>query len=98
MKAILATDRLWDEAVVLEGTRQVLRVQSTRDALLCLKNHWPQQDGAAATAARVACEKGLTGDEDPGLARHAFIEAAREAGFRVNSWTMDTKANEPPPL
>lgn len=84
---IFATDRLWDEAVVLEGDRQVLRVQSTRDALLCLKNHWPTEDGAAALAARRLCEQGLTSDDDPALARRAFVEAAREAGFRVNSWT-----------
>ena len=51
---IFATDRLWDEAVVLEGERQVLRVQSTRDALLCLKNHWPLEDGPAASTARRA--------------------------------------------
>lgn len=82
-----ATDRLWDEAVVLEAERQVLRVQSTRDALLCLKNHWPIADGPAALTALSLCEQGLAGDDDPGFARRAFIEAAREAGFRVNSWT-----------
>jgi len=84
---IFATDRLWDEAVVLESKRQVLRVQSTRDALLCLKNHWPLEEGPAASTARLACEQGLSSDDDPALARRAFIEAAREAGFRVNSWT-----------
>lgn len=84
---IFATDRLWDEAVVLEGDRQVLRVQSTRDALLCLKNHWPIEDGPAALIARSVCEQGLTNDDDPAFARRAFIEAAKEAGFRVNSWT-----------
>ncbi|UDF28087.1 UNVERIFIED_ORG: DUF982 domain-containing protein [Roseateles sp. XES5] len=95
---IFATDRLWDEAVVLEGPRQVLRVQSTRDALLCLKNHWPLTDGAGALAAKATCEQGLTGDDDPGLARRAFIEAAAEAGFRVNSWTAEARTNEPPAL
>ncbi|MBN9057257.1 MAG: DUF982 domain-containing protein [Rhizobiales bacterium] len=84
---MFATDRLWDEAVVLEGDRQVLRVQSTRDALLCLKNHWPIENGAAARTAQGVCERGLTSDDDPALARRAFVEAAREAGFRVNSWT-----------
>lgn len=84
---IFATDRLWDEAAVLEGDRQVLRVQSTRDALLCLKNHWPIQNGPAALMARSVCEQGLTSDDDPAFARRAFIEAAKEAGFRVNSWT-----------
>jgi hypothetical protein len=84
---IFATDRLWDEAVVLEGNLQVLRVQSTRDALLCLKNHWPIEDGPAGLMARNVCEQGLASDDDPGFARRAFIEAAKEAGFRVNSWT-----------
>lgn len=84
---IFATDRLWDEAVVLEGDKQVLRVQSTRDALLCLKNHWPIEDGPAALIARSVCEQGLTSEDDPAFARRAFIEAAKEAGFRVNSWT-----------
>ncbi|WP_145926090.1 DUF982 domain-containing protein [Shinella sp. HZN7] len=84
---MFATDRLWDEAVVLESGRQVLRVQSTRDALLCLKNHWPIEDGPAALMARSVCEQGLTSDDDPAFARRAFIEAAKEAGFRVNSWT-----------
>ena len=84
---IYATDRLWEEAIVLEGNKQVLRVQSTRDALLCLKNHWPIQDGPAALTAMGLCEQGLTSDDDPAFARRAFIEAAKEAGFRVNSWT-----------
>jgi hypothetical protein len=84
---LYATDRLWDEAVVLEGEKQILRVQSTRDALLCLKNHWPLADGPAALTARSVCEQGLTSDDDPAFARLAFIEAAKEAGFRVNSWT-----------
>jgi hypothetical protein len=82
-----AVDRLWDEAVVLEGEKLALRVQSTRDALLCLKNHWPIEDGAAALTAKSLCEQGLTSDDDPAFARRAFIEAAKEAGFRVNSWT-----------
>lgn len=83
---IYAADRLWDEAVVLEGYRQVLRVQSTRDGLLCLKNHWPIQNGPAAMAAKSVGEQGLTSDDDPAFARRAFIEAAKEAGFRVNTW------------
>lgn len=83
---IFATDRLWDEAVVLEGDKQVLRVQSTRDGLLCLKNHWPLENGPAAMMAKSVCEQGLTSDDEPDFARRAFIEAAKEAGFRVNSW------------
>ena len=29
----------------------------------------------------------VASDDDPGFARGAFIEAAKEAGFRGNSWT-----------
>jgi len=83
---VFATDRLWEEAVVLEGDNQVLRVQSTRDALLCLKNHWPLENGPAAMTAKSVCEQGLASDDDPAFARRAFIEAAKETGFRVNSW------------
>ena len=71
---------------MLEGDRQVLRVQSTRDGLLCLKNHWPTKNGPAAAAAKSVCEQGLKSDDDPAFARRAFIEAAKEAGFRVNTW------------
>lgn len=84
---LFATDRLWADAVVLEGDGRVLRVQSTRDALLCLKNHWLETDGPALAATKTLCERGLASDDDPGLALRAFIEAAKEAGFRVNSWT-----------
>lgn len=84
---VYATDRLWQEAVVLEAGQQVLRVQSTRDAWLCLKNHWPHEDGEAARRALALCEQGLAAaGDDPLIAREAFIDAAREAGFRVNSW------------
>ncbi|MCJ8052933.1 DUF982 domain-containing protein [Shinella curvata] len=85
---IYATDRLWDEAVVLEAKGRVLRVQSTRDALLCLKNHWPTENGPAMRTAISVGEQGLTSDDDPAFARRAFIEAAREAGFSVNAWTV----------
>ena len=84
---IYATDRLWDEAVILEGEGRVLHVQSTRDALLCLKNHWPIENGPAMLTATSVSEQGLTSDDDPAFARQAFIEAAREAGFTVNTWT-----------
>lgn len=81
------TDRLWDEPVILQGTGQVLRVLSTRDAILCLRNYWPLADGTAKREALSACEKVLEDSLSPDLARTAFVEAAREADFRVNSWT-----------
>lgn len=85
---VYATDRLWQEAVVLEAGSRVLRVQSTRDAWLCLRNHWPDRESEAAQKALALCEQGLAAaGDDPLIARQAFIEAARAAGFRVNSWT-----------
>ena len=85
---MLTQDRLWSEAVILEaGENRVLRVQSTRDAFLCLKNHWPVAEGDAKREAFAACERVIDGDDEPDVARAAFIKAAEEAQFRVHSWT-----------
>lgn len=85
----LETDRLWSEPVLLEGADHVLRVQSTRDAFLCLKNHWQTSTTGeeARKAALIICERALNeGCHDPDLARRAFLEAAIEAGYRAKSW------------
>lgn len=84
---MLTQDRLWSEAVILEAPNRVLRVQSTRDAFLCLKNHWPLADGEAKRDAFIACERVIDGNDEPDLARAAFIKAAEEARFSVHSWT-----------
>lgn len=85
---MLTQDRLWSEAVILEaGENRVLRVQSTRDAFLCLKNHWPIADGEAKRDAFAACERVIDGDDEPDVARTAFIKDAEEAQFSVHSWT-----------
>ncbi|MFB2553529.1 DUF982 domain-containing protein [Ensifer soli] len=83
----LTTDRLWGEPVILEADSRVIRVQSTRDAALCLTNHWPLSEGAALDDALRICEKVLAGDLPPSKARAAFTDAAREANFNVNAWT-----------
>ncbi|WEX74231.1 DUF982 domain-containing protein [Sinorhizobium numidicum] len=83
----LTQDRLWSEAVILEAADRVLRVQSTRDAFLCLKNHWPMTDGKAKGDALAACDRVIDGFDEPDVARAAFIKAAEEAQFRVHSWT-----------
>ncbi|MDX0758298.1 DUF982 domain-containing protein [Sinorhizobium medicae] len=85
---MLTQDRLWSEAVILEGGKnRVLRVQSTRDAFLCLKNHCPIADGDAKRDAFAACERVIEGNDEPDIARSAFIKAAEEAKFSVHSWT-----------
>ena len=85
----LTQDRLWSEVVILEAANRVLRVQSTRDAFLCLKNHWPVPDGhgGARSAALAACDRVIDGQDEPDVARAAFIKAAEEAQFAVHSWT-----------
>ncbi|WP_095694348.1 DUF982 domain-containing protein [Sinorhizobium sojae] len=84
----LNVDRQWDEPVILEADERVLRVQSTRDALLCLKNHW-RSAGPARQAAMSDCEAALMGDGSPDAALEAFLEAANEAGFRVSRWPRE---------
>ncbi|QRM57387.1 DUF982 domain-containing protein [Sinorhizobium sp. BG8] len=82
----LSTDRFWDEAVTLEGNAQVLSVKSTRDAVLCLRYYWALADGKAKRLALAACDDVISRDNLPDRAKAAFIEAAKEAGYRVNSW------------
>ncbi|MCA1494710.1 DUF982 domain-containing protein [Sinorhizobium alkalisoli] len=84
----LNIDRQWDEPVILEAGERVLRVQSTRDALLCLKNHW-RSPGPARQAAMSGCEAALAGDASPDAALEAFLDAASEAGFRVSRWPRE---------
>lgn len=80
-------DRLWSEAVILEAPGRQLRVESTRDAEICLRRYWPVDEGRAWEIARDACQKALSGVTSPDSARRAFIEAAREAAFEIRSWS-----------
>ena len=80
-------DRLWSEAVLLESPGRQLRVESTRDAEICLRRYWPVVEGRAFDIARDACVRALAGATSPDSARRAFIEAAREAQFEIRSWS-----------
>ena len=60
-------------------------IGSTRTAAECLLHRWPQDWSQQHRAARVACIAVLKGEQPPEFARHAFIEAAREAGILVSS-------------
>lgn len=79
-------DRQWSEAVILERASRQLRVESTRDAEIVLRRHWPLAEGRAFAVATEACLRALSGTASPDTARRAFIEAAHEAGFEVRSW------------
>lgn len=85
-------DRLWSEAVLLESGNRQLRVESTRDAEICLRRYWPVDEGRALRVAREACLRALSGAASPDSARRAFIEAAREAQFEIRSWSTQGKA------
>ncbi|PWE54271.1 DUF982 domain-containing protein [Metarhizobium album] len=80
-------DRLWSEAVIIEAPGRQLRVESTRDAEICLRRYWPLKDGRALNLAREACQRALSGSASPDSARRAFVEAAREAEFEIRSWS-----------
>ena len=87
MVPTFSTDRLWSDAVIVTAPGRTLRVASTRDALLCLRNHWSGRAMASRNAAIRACEQVLRGDQVPDLARGAFVEAACAAGFDVKTWS-----------
>ncbi|MGO4441559.1 DUF982 domain-containing protein [Rhizobium sp. RAF56] len=86
MTLALMADQFWEEAVVLEAPGRILRVISCRDAAICLLNYW-QGDHPTRKAALDKCQFALNGNEEPESARVSFIEAAKEAGFQINSWT-----------
>ncbi|NRP21891.1 hypothetical protein LPJGGPFB_05150 [Ensifer adhaerens] len=83
----LKYDRLWDEEIFLEDGPRTLRVQSTRDAYLLLRNYWNVGEGASRDKALAICKTVLSENASPDKAREAFITAARDAGIKVNSWT-----------
>ena len=63
-------------------------LSSVVDLADCLIREWPgATDGDAYVTALMVCEAVLSGGEDdtPEHARDAFIEAAREAGFLVET-------------
>jgi Protein of unknown function (DUF982) len=64
------------------GTRR--NVGSVQEAAECLvSSHWPQPRGARHREAATACLQALAGEIAPGVARQAFMEAAREAGILI---------------
>lgn len=87
MDPLFTMDRLWDEPVIVEAPGRMLRVISTRDAMLCLRSHWSAGAGQSRQRAIAMCEQVLRGNDDPQLAKAAFIDAASEAGFQPRTWT-----------
>jgi hypothetical protein len=79
-------DRSWKHAVILVGDTREMRVESLRDALICLRSFWPVTEGRAFGLAMDACQRALRGSVSPDSARRAFRLASLEAGFAVRSW------------
>lgn len=99
---------VWKKPVVLEmyGRPGSVIITGTVDAALMLIGAWPTKRTQAHIAAVTTCRDVLSGQSDIGLARANFIEAAFEAGYRIQPetflnerWDLTPKpedADEPP--
>ena len=58
-------------------------VMNVRQAVDALQTNWPVEGSATYRNALLMCQKALHGNNDPDLARAAFVEAAREARILV---------------
>lgn len=78
-------DKRWSKGVELEihGPGKYRNVLSTREAAELLLMNWPVEGGEAHLLARRACLAVLEGEEQPEVARQAFIKAAEEAGIFI---------------
>lgn len=79
-------DQSWSEAVILERPDRVLRVQSTRDAILVLRHHWPDEAEAEKSHVLSVCERALDGGVEKEDVRELFLRAAGAANFKIKSW------------
>jgi hypothetical protein len=80
----------WKSPVVIEmyGRPGTVIVTGTLDAALMLIGAWPTKRTEAHIAAVLCCRDVLVGQADAGLARVNFIEAALEAGYRIEPETF----------
>lgn len=94
----------WKSPVVIEmyGRPGTVIVTGTLDAALMLIGAWPTKRTESHIAAVLSCRDVLVGQADAGLARVNFIEAALEAGYRIepetflsDRWDLTPSANEP---
>jgi hypothetical protein len=80
----------WKTPVVIEmyGRPGMVFITGTLDAALMLIGGWPTKRTEAHMAAVLSCRNVLTGSAEPALARATFIEAAIEAGYRIEPETF----------
>lgn len=81
---------IWKSPVVIEmyGRPGTVIVTGTLDAALMLIGAWPTKRTETHIAAVMCCRDVLVGQADAGLARVNFIEAAIEAGYRIEPETF----------
>lgn len=81
---------VWRSPVVIEmyGRPGTVIVTGTLDAALMLIGAWPTKRTEAHMTAVLCCRDVLVGQADAGLARVNFIEAAIEAGYRIEPETF----------
>lgn len=80
----------WKTPVVIEmyGRPGTVFITDTLDAALMLVGAWPTKRTETHMAAVLSCRNVLTGSAEPALARVNFIEAAIEAGYRIEPETF----------
>ncbi len=81
---------VWKSPVVIEmyGRPGTVIVNGTLDAALMLIGAWPTKRTESHIAAVLSCRDALVGQADASLARVNFIEAAIEAGYRIEPETF----------
>ncbi len=81
---------VWKSPVVIEmyGRPGSVIIMGTLDAALMLIGAWPTKRTETHLTAVMTCRDVLTGNANPGLARANFIEAALEAGYRIEPETF----------
>ncbi|ATU93705.1 hypothetical protein BLM14_06765 [Phyllobacterium zundukense] len=63
-------------------------VASAWEALECLRNQWPQQEGVEYKRAVRICRDALEGWMSAAKARQAFVKAAQRAGVFVDNSSL----------
>jgi hypothetical protein len=82
---VIAMNSLWKNPVVVSiGEPPVETViDTTQAAAWAMIEDWPMEDGTALDRALALCAAVDAGKRNPEEARHAFVEAAKEAGIFI---------------
>ncbi|OWV92799.1 hypothetical protein ATY81_16750 [Rhizobium sp. R72] len=83
---MMSNDGLWQNPVVVElrGLGQYRVVASNAEAVDCLLEEWPADEGEAYQDALTICLAAADGRSSCDIARDAFLEAALQAYIYVD--------------